>query len=72
MFDKDRAIEIIKNYKANKDKLDSCNYHDFSIDRQPRVHSLSKEWACSKCGGVVTQDEKYWYEKGLCHSRVTK
>lgn len=63
--------QLFEQVKANRQTLDSCNCHDFSTDLNPDK-IFNKKWKCSNCGGVVDNQEKYWYEKGFEHALEVK
>lgn len=59
--------QILADVRKNMAALDACaGPHDFSIDATPQK-PLFKKWRCSKCGGVVEQQCRLWYERGLKH-----
>jgi 5-methylcytosine-specific restriction endonuclease McrA len=65
---KENIDRIWQEVKDNKKQLDECvGPHDFSIrDRQ----LFTRRFTCTKCGGVITASDKYWYDKGLQHGRA--
>lgn len=58
--------EIAKDVKANMDKLESCDRHEFTIPHR-KIGELVRDWRCTKCGGHVESSYKRWYERGLKH-----
>lgn len=58
--------------QANSCKLNSCAHHEFlpilpgTTPGQP-----SHFWECRHCGGTVSDEAKYWYEKGVEHASGT-
>lgn len=54
--------------KANRELLDGCACHNFSIDLLPDK-TMGKRWKCTRCGGEVNSENKYWYELGIEHSK---
>lgn len=64
--------KIWEKVKANRALLESCDYHDFSID-VTEERTIDKTWKCSNYGGTVTSTTKHWYEQGLEHGhRIAK
>lgn len=62
MLSMTQAKKLWATIKSNSKKLASCDTpHDFSIKHT----QLKGKWKCSKCNGIVTNESKYWYEKGL-------
>ena len=59
---------IWEKVKENRDKLKSCNRHEFSIDLDPEM-ILGKKWKCKNCLGTLDTVNKSWYEKGLTHGK---
>lgn len=60
---------IYDNALANQRRLASCDGHAFSIDLAPD-RELEKCWCCLKCGGVVDEIAKLWYELGRAHATM--
>ena len=48
---------------ANRDRLNGCAGHFFSVDLDPEK-PLGKHWQCLVCGGEVDSIAKSWYEDG--------
>ena len=59
--------KIWKEVKENKKLLDSCDFHSFSIEVKPNV-GISR-WQCVNCKGVVSNQDKNWYQLGIIHER---
>ena len=57
---------IMSQVKENLDRLDKCEYHDFSIDMTPNW-KIGKRWRCRFCGGEVENIQKHYYDKGREH-----
>lgn len=64
----ERQIEIFEQVRQNRETLKSCDFHDFSIDLEPKS-IFKKKFKCTRCGGIVDSNEKDWYECGLKHGR---
>ncbi|QGF21774.1 putative sigma-factor [Bacillus phage vB_BcM_Sam46] len=62
---------IWEQVKENDAKLRKCQQHDFSIDLEPGS-TWNKKWKCTKCGGHVQNQAKYWYEMGVTHEKARK
>ena len=63
-MNKDEALKFMKEIKENRTKLDACSKHNFSIDITPN-RTINKKFRCISCDGIVSVQEKLWYEKGL-------
>lgn len=55
--------------KVNRELLDGCEYHNFSIDLLPEK-AMGKRWRCTNCEGEVNSENKYWYELGIKHRKI--
>jgi hypothetical protein len=55
------ARQLVSKYKANAERLKSCRRHQF----QP----AGGRFCCTTCGGVVTDDQRRWYEQGVEHGK---
>lgn len=73
VFTKYGMETTFKYCKKNRELLNSCDCHNFSIrlEGTPGVFS-SHRWECSKCGGEVDESAKTWYELGLLHGQNMK
>ena len=56
------ARQLVSKYKANAERLKSCRRHQFQLDGGGR-------FSCANCGGIVTDDQRRWYEQGVEHGR---
>ena len=65
---REQAERIMAEVKENIRKLESCKFHDFSIDLNPDK-VMFKKWQCSRCGGEVDCTKKQWYELGTAHQK---
>lgn len=59
-----------KRQQKNEDRLNQCDFHNF--DQTINLYTFDsfifqKRWKCMFCGGVVTDEQKKWYEAGLAH-----
>lgn len=54
--------DIAAEVKANRDRLESCPYHEFS-PILPRV-PIRQRYRCIECGGEVDSLAYYWHEQG--------
>jgi hypothetical protein len=52
--------------RENHKKLDGCTCHSFTQE-VPKKNMLP-DWVCENCGGMVSQNDKDWYEKGFKHA----
>lgn len=66
---------ILVEIKANTDRMETCQRHDFSIvlDRHTKqtienptpAQRFGAKFKCSRCGGIVDGLARIWYDKGL-------
>lgn len=63
---REQEEKLWKRISENNKLLNSCEQHLFSIDVTPEK-TIAKRWKCERCGGVVENINKYWYEQGLKH-----
>lgn len=66
---------ILAEIKANAARMENCPRHDFSImiDRHTKqpvenptpAQRFGAKFKCARCGGVVDNLARIWYEKGL-------
>jgi hypothetical protein len=57
---------IWEEVKLNAKKLEACGGpHAFGA-----LVAGQRRYVCSKCGGGVNANARYWYEQGLVHGRV--
>lgn len=55
--------DVMEAVQENLDKLKTCSRHDFG-EHVPMKNS----YTCSRCGGWVDAEARYWYRKGLKHA----
>lgn len=60
--------QIYKEVLANRDKLNSCDKHQFDTPTE-EGKVVGVHWICSNCGGEVDGSAKLWYEKGREHGK---
>lgn len=63
---KEEQVKILEDIKENHRKLDSCGYHQFIIPIKGRT-SFDTKYKCPYCEGIVSAQEKKWYELGRLH-----
>ncbi len=63
--------EIWEKVKKNRQRLDSCSQHHFTLDLTPDK-SIAKRWRCTRCSGEIDGVNKSWYELGLEHAAKTE
>ena len=59
--------EIWEQVKENKNKLNSCNYHQFD-DITPNL-KMGKKYKCKNCGGELNSINVSYYNLGLKHAK---
>ena len=66
------VIEIISKVRANQGLLKGCvRPHDFNVIEDKKT-GLLQNYYCSKCNGIVSRDNAYWYKLGLKHHSENK
>lgn len=64
MITKATAQRIIQENQANTDTLKTCAGHIFEPDKSDCCKNR-----CTRCGGFVFNQQRYWYELGLKHAQ---
>jgi len=66
-MDKDGIKKIWQGVQENSKRLEQCSApHDFVQND----NAFLPKWKCMKCGGVINNNDHYWYAKGLEHARI--
>lgn len=63
----EEARELWHRARYNAEALARCKRHAFSRDLSPGL-TFGKRWQCTRCGGEVNSNEKFWYENGIRHA----
>jgi hypothetical protein len=58
------AREMMREHMRNLDVLKACKRHRFSRER-----TVCDRFCCESCGGLVTDDQRRWYEQGVEHGQ---
>lgn len=59
----DEVARIAGDVKANQDKLNGCQYHEFELHEEAALITLSK-FRCKHCGGIINGSDYRWHELG--------
>ena len=57
------VARIAGEVKANQEKLNGCQYHEFELHEQGPIVSRWK-YRCKHCGGTINGQQHHWHELG--------
>lgn len=58
------ARRLLSEYQDNANRLRGCKRHKFERDK-----ANHDRFRCESCGGLVTDDQRRWYEQGVEHGQ---
>lgn len=65
-MNKEDIKRIWQDVRDNSKRLEQCVVpHNFA----QHDAAILPKWKCTKCGGIVSNSDYYWYTKGLEHAQ---
>lgn len=59
---------VIEEIHINNKKLESCNFHEFELDKKKTERIQFRSYVCKNCGGTADAISVKWYLTGMKHA----